>query len=109
MVQLPSRLLARFWSQWGAKRAPTRPRAIAMADPSTYGTILFGLFSLAVVWVGAWYIAAEDIKRTEAAAYQDTANLVRAFEENIVRLIQASDQILLFARNSYSREPQHFD
>jgi len=78
-------------------------------DSGIYVSILLGAFSVAVAWLGAWYISTEELKRTEAAAYQDTANLARAFEEHIIRLIQAHDQILIFARTSYSKDPQHFD
>jgi diguanylate cyclase (GGDEF)-like protein len=72
-------------------------------------SILVGLLSLGVIWLGVWYIASEDVKRTEASRYQDTANLARAFEEHIIRLIQANDQILLFARSSISKDPERFD
>jgi diguanylate cyclase (GGDEF)-like protein len=78
-------------------------------DAGVIGTILLGLLSVAIIWLGAWYIASEDAKRTESAAYQDTSNLARAFEEHIIRLIQAHDQILLFARTSIAREPKGFD
>jgi diguanylate cyclase (GGDEF)-like protein len=78
-------------------------------NASVRSSILVGVFSLGVIWLGAWYIANEDAKRTESAAYQDTANLTRAFEEHIIRLIQAHDQILLFARASYAKNLQDFD
>jgi hypothetical protein len=72
-------------------------------------TILVGVFSLGIIWLGVAYIANEDFKRTESTAFQDTANLARAFEEHIIRLIQAHDQILLFVRTSILREPERFD
>jgi diguanylate cyclase (GGDEF)-like protein len=78
-------------------------------NATVHGSILIGVFSLAVIWLGAWYIANEDAKRTESTAYQDTANLARAFEEHIIRLIQAHDQILLFARTSYAKNLDDFD
>src|ERR1700704_5378504 len=78
-------------------------------NASIHGSILIGLFSMGVIWLGAWYIANEDAKRTESTAYQDTANLARAFEEHIIRLIQAHDQILLFARTSIAKSPDNFD
>jgi diguanylate cyclase (GGDEF)-like protein len=88
----------------------TAPSPVATRwDPGIYVSILLGALSVAVVWLGAWYISTEELKRTEEAAYQDTANLARAFEEHIIRLIQAHDQILIFARTSYSKDPQHFD
>src|SRR4029077_16925088 len=73
------------------------------------GSILLGLFALAIIWVGAWSMAREDASRTEAAAFHETANLARVFEENIIRLIQAHDQILLSARSSLAKDPESFD
>ena len=72
------------------------------------GSIFVGLLA-GTIWLGAFYMATEDADRTEAAAYHDTANLARAFEENIIRLIQAYDQILLFARSTYTKNPEAFD
>src|SRR4051812_40413019 len=72
-------------------------------------TLGVGLFSLVVIWLGVGYIANEDYHRTESTTFQDTANLARAFEEHIIRLIQAHDQILLFVRASVAKDPQHFD
>src|SRR4029450_13662139 len=78
-------------------------------DSGIYVSILLGAISVAAAWFGAWYISTEELDRTEAAAYQDTANLARAFEEHIIRLIQAHDQILIFARTSLAKDPERFD
>src|SRR6266568_1132360 len=78
-------------------------------DAGVIGSILLGALSVAIIWLGVWYIASEDSERTDSAAYQDTSNLARAFEEHIIRLIQAHDQILLFARASAANDPQGFD
>jgi diguanylate cyclase (GGDEF)-like protein len=72
-------------------------------------SILVSLLSVAVIWAGASYLTTVDARRTEAAAFQDTANLALAFEEHIIRLIQAYDQILLFARSSLAKDPERFD
>jgi diguanylate cyclase (GGDEF)-like protein len=90
-----------------AGRAPTDDSDFW--DAGVIGSILLGLLSVAIIWLGAWYIASEDAKRTETGAYQDTSNLARAFEEHIIRLIQAHDQILLFARASVANDPKGFD
>jgi diguanylate cyclase (GGDEF)-like protein len=70
---------------------------------------LVGLLSLGIIWLGVWYLASEDANRTEVSRYQDTANLARAFEEHIIRLIQAHDQILLFARSSIAKDREGLD
>src|SRR5215475_2766917 len=54
-------------------------------------------------------MVSQDSERSETAAYKETANLARVFEENIIRLIQAHDQILLFARSAYANDPGRFD
>src|SRR5919198_2984389 len=84
------------------------PATFGLGDAGLRGSLLLGLFSLALIWLGAWYIAHEDTVRTEAAAYRDTANLARAFEEHIIRLLKAHDQIILFARSSYVRDSARF-
>src|SRR5262245_19862050 len=97
------------WRKDPADCGTAPSRVATLWDSGIYFSILLGVFSVAIAWLGAWYISTEELERTEAAAYQDTANLARAFEEHIIRLIQAHDQILIFARTSYSKDPQHFD
>src|SRR5215510_5369880 len=97
------------WRKDPADCGTAPSRVGTLWDSGIYVSILLGAISVAAAWLGAWYISTEELDRTEAAAYQDTANLARAFEEHIIRLIQAHDQILIFARTSYSKDPQHFD
>src|SRR5215510_10381113 len=97
------------WRKDPADCGTAPSRVATLWDSGIYFSILLGVFSVAIAWLGAWYISTEELERTEAAVYQDTANLARAFEEHIIRLIQAHDQILIFARTSYSKDPQHFD
>src|SRR5262245_31305252 len=87
----------------------TPPRTTGFWDAGVIGSILLGVLSVAIIWLGVWYITSEDAERTESAAFQDTSNLARAFEEHIIRLIQAHDQILLFARASIANDPNGFD
>src|SRR5262245_47298330 len=71
--------------------------------------VAVSLLSIAGIWIGVGYLTSVDAKRTEDSAIQDTANLARAFEEHIIRLIQAYDQILLFGRSSFARGIGEFD
>jgi diguanylate cyclase (GGDEF)-like protein len=109
MDRLRRWISAMSWRKDPADCGSAPSRVATLWDSGIYASILLGVFSVAVAWLGAWYISSEELKRTEAAAYQDTANLARAFEEHIIRLIQAHDQILIFARTSYSKDPQHFN
>src|SRR5215813_7491322 len=109
MDRLRRWISAMWWRKDPADCGSAPSRVATLWDSGIYVSILLGAFSVAVAWLGAWYLSTEELKRTEAAAYQDTANLARAFEEHIIRLIQAHDQILIFARTSYRQDPQHFD
>ena len=76
--------LRRWTSAISWRKGPTDcgtapSRVATLWDSGIYVSILLGVFSVAVAWLGAWYIATEELERTEAAAYQDTANLARAY------------------------------
>lgn len=74
-----------------------------------YGSFLLGLSAVFLIWLGAIYFSYSERLQTERAAHQTAENLTRAFEEQIIRTIRAADQTLLYVRDSYAKDPQHFD
>lgn len=64
---------------------------------------------LALIWGGVWLQVRLERIATEHDVAKETSNLALAFEENIVRSITAIDQVILFLRDSYARDPARFD
>ena len=83
--------------------------AAALRFLAHYSGAVLGLCAVALLWAGIYQFLSIDKERAEQRAVHDTANLARAFEEHIVRSIQAADQTLLSLRESYMRDPAHFD
>ena len=62
---------------------------------STHGTTILGVAMIALVW-GTIAFHLRVVERTTVqAAFQDSANLARAFEEQITRTIRGIDSTLL--------------
>jgi signal transduction histidine kinase/CheY-like chemotaxis protein/HPt (histidine-containing phosphotransfer) domain-containing protein len=75
----------------------------------SYGGTLFGFSAVLLIWIGAAYFTHNERLQAEQAALQNAGNLSRAFEEQIIRSIRSVDQTLLYVRDSYARDPQHFN
>ena len=93
---------------FGPINMPSR-LAAALRFLAHYSGAVLGLCAVALLWAGIYQFLSIDEERAEQRAVHDTANLARAFEEHIVRSIQAADQTLLSLRESYMRDPAHFD
>jgi signal transduction histidine kinase/CheY-like chemotaxis protein len=63
---------------------------------------------LALLWAGIGFNLWHDSRVAEQTALNDTANLARAFEENITRTVEGVDQALLVLRDAYQRDPVGF-
>jgi two-component system, sensor histidine kinase len=86
-----------------------RPAGGWLLRVGPYGSFLLGLSAVILIWFGAIYFSYSDWLQTEYAARQTAENLARAFEEQIIRTIRAADQTLLYVRDSYVKDPEHFD
>lgn len=75
---------------------------------SLQGTIVLGLAMIALVWTSVWFHLSVQREAAIRAAFQDTANLARTFEEHISRIIRAEDEKLLVLRTMYQRDPASF-
>ena len=73
----------------------------ALRQPLVY----FGAAVILLLWLGAFLLIATERKAARDRVEQDTANLARAFEENVVRTIHEIDGILQFLRREWSTNP----
>jgi signal transduction histidine kinase/ActR/RegA family two-component response regulator len=63
---------------------------------------------IGLLWTGIGFNLWHDRQVAEQTAENDTANLARAFDENITRTVEAVDQTLLFLRDAYEHDPAGF-
>jgi len=75
----------------------------------SYAGLLLGLSAIVLIWAATFYFAHSSRHETERAAYKSAQNLTSAFEEQLVRSIRAVDQTLLYLRDKYAADPEHFD
>ncbi len=71
--------------------------------------VLIMMAVIGLLWAGIAANLADSYRQAEHQAQQDTSNLARSFEQNIVRTIGAIDQAILFIRAAYRHDPANFD
>ncbi len=77
----------------------------ASLQPATW----LGLVMIAACWIGVTFMLSIERGKTLAAAVQQSANLVRLFDENTGRTLENIDRTLLLLRRAYESNPSHFD
>jgi signal transduction histidine kinase/ActR/RegA family two-component response regulator len=87
--------------------APKASRARRTGAPLVHA-LLIGV-TLGLLWLGVGFNLWHDRRQAEWQALADSANLARAFEENITRTIGAVDQTLLFVRDAFAHDPTGFN
>lgn len=65
--------------------------------------------TIALLWAGIWLHLSVMHRHTDEAAERDAANLARSLEQNIVRTVEAADQVLRFIQVSHARDPARFN
>ncbi len=73
------------------------------------GSAALGLCAVVPLWAGLVRMLHSARQSAFTNAHSQIANLARAFEEQIIRSIEAVDQSLMFVRQNYSRDPATFD
>ncbi len=72
-------------------------------------TISFALFLFLIVWMGLYYKIESEMKQEKEAAFKETMNFAKAFEEHTLRTIRGADQAVLFLKFQYEREGRSID
>ena len=81
-----------------------------LTQPSTWRSVLgqplayVGLAAIALLWLGVLLLIDMQRRASRAAIAQDTANLARVFEENVIRSVSEIDKTLLYLRQSWEKD-----
>jgi hypothetical protein len=62
-----------------------------------------------LIWSGLEFHLRTAFVTVQEDSIQNLSNLSRAFEEHLIRTLNAADHTLQIARNAYEREPETFD
>ena len=90
-------------------RSSPRIRRVLASLRGKVGHLGLVALSVALIWVSIAVHLREKSAEAMRQATSDTQNYAHAFEQNIVRTLDAIDQTLLFVRELYARDPAHFD
>src|SRR5436189_4283767 len=76
---------------------------------SLHGAIVLGITMIVLVWGTIAFQLYVNQRAAVQGAFQESANLARAFEEQIVRTVRGIDSTLLVLRAIYVKNPDNFD
>jgi len=65
--------------------------------------VYFGLALIAVIWIAAVQQIETERQASQSSVAQNTANLARVFEENVIRSISETDKVLRFLRQLHAQ------
>jgi signal transduction histidine kinase len=71
--------------------------------------LAFGALILVTLWLCVAYDLVRERERALAAVESETGNLARALSEHMARTVSGLDQVLLFLKRDYERDPARFD
>ncbi|HEX4892573.1 MAG TPA: EAL domain-containing protein [Hyphomicrobiaceae bacterium] len=74
-----------------------------------YSAVYFGAAMIALSWIAVLLLTTTERKAAISSVSQDTANLSRAFEENVVRTVHDIDRTLLLLRRAHQANPEGLD
>ena len=85
-----------------------RGRLVAVA-PSCLAYGIAILLTVGLVGGSVYVHLASEYRQTEDGSFAQTGNLALGFAENIQRSLEAIDQTMIYVRDGYMADPQHFD
>jgi signal transduction histidine kinase/CheY-like chemotaxis protein len=88
--------------------AALRGRVIAIA-PSCLAYGIAILLTVGLVGGSVYVHLASEYRQTEESSFAQTGNLALGFAENIQRSLESIDQTMIYVRDGYVADPQHFD
>ena len=77
--------------------------ALGQLRPWAQPAIYIGVVMIAAIWASVTFHLAVEHEKSRLAAIQNTGNLARVFEEQIVRTLMETDRAIVLLRTSYQR------